>query len=1040
VATRCPKCQSENPDTLKFCGECGTQLLPTEGVHPPVTETLRIPVHELPTGSTFAGRYQIIEGLGEGGMGFVYKVFDTDIQEKIALKLLRPEIALDKETVGRFSNELKLARKISHRNVCRMFDLGKAEGTTFITMEFVPGEDLKKFIRKAGQLGAGRAISIAKQVCEGLAEAHHLGVIHRDLKPQNIMVDEEGNARIMDFGIARSLRGKGITGAGVMIGTPEYMSPEQVEGKETDQRADIYSLGIVLYELLTGRVPFAGDTPFSVAVKHKTEIPRDPRELNAQISSDLGRLVLKCLEKDKAKRYQSAEELHGDLEKIEQSLPTNERVVAKHKPFTSRQITVQFDLKRLFKPLLAVLAVAAVAVVIWKSVPRKTSAPVPTDKPSIAVLYFKNNTGDSRFDVWSTALSDSIITDLSQSKYVRVLSTDQLLSILRRLDLLEARSYASEDLRKVAELGSVKHILLGSMSKAGEAFRIDFTLQDIQKGEAVASGRVEGAGEDSIFSMVDELTRKVKGNLHLSREQLASDTDTGIAWATTNSPQAYAYLSQAYRYNYLGEFRKSIELLEQAIALDPKFATAHMLLGIVYSNLGYVLKYQEHSRRAFELSERLPDRERYFIESMYYSESERTYAKAIAAFEKRLEIEPNEVNAARNLADLYINLEQWDKALEWNQVNIKAGVEASFPYFNDAVAYSAKGLYDKAREVLEEYRRSHSDLSYVRQGLAYLFLAQGQIELAIQEADKAFTLAPSAGANFVVKGDILSLAGDPPGSEKEYLRLLESTETSDQLVARTSLGLLYLGQGHFGKSLEETKSGILLSADFADRAMESSSLRRAAYIHLRTGKPKDALAELVKAKDAAFEAGSITGQISSLYLKGLALIETNAAAEAQIAAEEIRKLVEGWINGKLMRFHYLLLGNIELKKRNYSKVIEYLDKAVTFLDYQRCRDIHDPYDEHALFYEPLALAYLKSGDFAKAQEQYEKITQLTTGRLAYGDIYAKSFYMLGKIHEQKAERTLAAENYQKFLDLWKDADPGQPEVEDARKRLAGLNG
>ena len=322
MAIKCPKCHSGNTDAARFCADCGTQLPPPHGHPPDVTETLQTPVRELSTGSTFAARYQVIEELGHGGMGRVYKVFDTDIKEKIALKLLRPEIALDKETVERFSNELKLARKISQRNVCRMFDLGKAEGTTFITMEFVPGEDLKKFIRKTGQLGAGRTVSIAKQICEGLAEAHHLGVVHRDLKPQNIMVDEDGNARIMDFGIARSLRGKGITGAGVMIGTPEYMSPEQVEGKDVDQRSDIYSLGVILFEMVTGHVPFEGDTPFTIGMKHKSERPRNPRELNSQLPEDLSRVILRCLEKDKVKRYQTAEELRTDLEKVEQGLPT----------------------------------------------------------------------------------------------------------------------------------------------------------------------------------------------------------------------------------------------------------------------------------------------------------------------------------------------------------------------------------------------------------------------------------------------------------------------------------------------------------------------------------------------------------------------------------------------------------------------------------------------------------------------------------------------------------------------------------------------
>ncbi len=230
---KCSKCHSENPAESVFCAKCGTNLFTLEDVRHMQTETIEEPKEQLTIGSTFAGRYQIIEELGKGGMGKVYKVLDKDIKEKVALKLLSPEIASDEKTIERFSNELKFARKISHRNICRMYDLGKEEGTHYITMEYVPGEDLKRLVRKVGQLSAGKAIFIAKQMCEGLAEAHRLGVVHRDLKPQNVMVDEEGNARIMDFGIARSLKTKGITGSGVMIGTPEYMSPEQVEGEES---------------------------------------------------------------------------------------------------------------------------------------------------------------------------------------------------------------------------------------------------------------------------------------------------------------------------------------------------------------------------------------------------------------------------------------------------------------------------------------------------------------------------------------------------------------------------------------------------------------------------------------------------------------------------------------------------------------------------------------------------------------------------------------------------------------------------------------
>jgi serine/threonine protein kinase len=311
---KCPKCHFDNPNDTNFCGKCATQLPSSEDIVFSHTQTLRTPIKELTTSSTFAGRYQIIEELGKGGMGRVYKALDTEIKEKIALKLLKPEIGIDEEVIERFRNELKLARKISQKNVCRMYDLNRDEGVYYITMEYIAGEDLKRLIRKVGQMSAGKTISIAKQVCEGLAEAHSLGIVHRDLKPQNIMVDEDGNAKIMDFGIARSISAKGITREGVMIGTPEYMSPEQVDGKEVDQRSDVYSLGVILYEMLTGRVPFEGETALSTALKHKAEEPENPKDFNPQIPESLSRLILKCLEKKPERRYDSVQSIARELD------------------------------------------------------------------------------------------------------------------------------------------------------------------------------------------------------------------------------------------------------------------------------------------------------------------------------------------------------------------------------------------------------------------------------------------------------------------------------------------------------------------------------------------------------------------------------------------------------------------------------------------------------------------------------------------------------------------------------------------------------
>jgi len=528
MAITCPKCKTNNPEALKFCGECGTRLLIPGDIN--VTETIEAPKEELTTGSTFAERYQIIEELGKGGMGKVYRVLDKELKEEVALKLIRPEIAKDEKTIDRFKNELKFARKISHRNIGRMYELMEDKGTHFITMQYVSGQDLRGLIRQTGQLTTGKAISIAKEICEGLNEAHHQGVIHRDLKPSNIIIDKDGNARILDFGIARSVEGKGITGAGVMIGTPEYMSPEQVEGKETDQRSDIYSLGVILYEMVTGRVPFEGDTPFTIGIKHKSEIPKDPKELNAQISGDLSTVILKCLEKDKDKRYQSAQEVRSELVNIEEGIPTTERIVPERKPLTSREITVTFGLKKLFVPVIVVVALVFAALILWRLVlTKETAPPVPTDKPSLAILYFENNSGDAALDNWRSGLSEMLITDLSQSKFLHILSSDRIYSLLEKQDLLEKDKYSTEDLKNVGSQGGVNHIIRGSFITAGDKFIINTTLMKADTAEVISSIREEGIGEVSITDSLDKITTQIKTGLNLSEEQMSSDLDKELA-------------------------------------------------------------------------------------------------------------------------------------------------------------------------------------------------------------------------------------------------------------------------------------------------------------------------------------------------------------------------------------------------------------------------------------------------------------------------------------------------------------------------------
>ncbi len=706
---------------------------------------------------------------------------------------------------------------------------------------------------------------------------------------------------------------------------------------------------------------------------------------------------------------------------------TIQREITKRKPLTSKGITVSFSLKKVFIPALGIAAVLIVVLFLWLPWSQKEVVPIPSEKPSLAILYFKNNTGDVGLEHWRSALCQWLITDLSQSKYINVLTEDRLYSILRRLNLLDAKSYASEDLEKVAAEGRVNYIFQASFSKAGSTFRIDYSLQKSDTLSSISSDFVNGVGEESFPSLVDELTRKIKTNLRLSAMEIANDVDIEIGKITTASFEAYKFYVEGWKYNNLGEYHLSIQFLEKAIAIDPEFAMAYRIMAACYLDLGNRPKWKESIQKALELSDRVSDRERYLIQGHFYSKSAATFDKAIDAFDKLLLLYPDDFIGNKNLANLFMSLEQWDKTIERYNITIDNEIESIWPYANISQAYMAKGLNEKAKEVLEYYIDNFSDNHVIRDRLAMNYYNQGKLDLALAEINEASSLNPVSFSIIKHKGDIFHYKGDFIKAEVEYQKLLESDEISDQLSYRAVLGALYLLQGRFIESKEIMKQGF----ELAEWGWFHLYL---AYLHLKSGSPEYALEECLKELASATEIEISEEERLDLYFKGLIHLEMESISEAQKTADELEETTKKVMNKKLIKMHYLLEGMIELKRGNYPRAVEFSEKAVSLLSSQYSIDG----DMHALYFEPLALSYYMAGDLEKSQKEYEKITSLTSGRLYWGDIYAKSFYMLGKIHERQGNTTKAIDNYEKFLNLWKDADPGLPEVDDAKKRLAGL--
>jgi serine/threonine protein kinase/tetratricopeptide (TPR) repeat protein len=748
---RCPKCGSENPDSTNFCGTCGAPV----GAPSSATKTLETRTRRLVPGTVFSERYEVLEELGKGGMGIVYRVRDTKLDEEMALKVLKPEIAAHRETVERFMNELKFARKIAHRNVCKMYDLNEGEKILFITMEYVKGQDLKSLIRERGSFTEQEALETAKQVCEGLAEAHALGVIHRDLKPQNIMMDEKGAAKVMDFGIARSIEAPGVTQTGMMIGTPDYISPEQAEGEKADQRSDIYSLGAILYEMVTGKLPFRGDTALSVAIKHKTQTPHDPRKLNPRLSPGMGRLILKCMEKDPERRYQTAKEVLADLDRVEKGLPIEAAALSRRRRIPWRKVVPY----AVGAGLVALIVFGALSLL----------------KPrihSLAVLPFRNLTGDAGQDYFVDEIADDLITHLGRIGSLRVIS---FTSTIQYKGVKKALPEIARELNADA-------LVEGSVQQAGDHVELHVRLVKARPEEqSLWEGSYIRTISETLV-MYGDIARAISQKINV---KLTPQEETHFMSAGQVDPETYkAYLRGCYLLNYAtsdDDINKGLDFFRQAIAKDPANPWAYAGLGYAYVSLGHGnasppdawQQARAAAERALKLDENMA--EGYAIMADVKTYYERDWKGAEQNFKRAMELNPSLPWNHFHYAWYLVLMGRLDESI----IEHKKAQELDplTPWHTAwlGALYLYKGQYDKGIEEAQKCLRQNDKFSLSWAIIGWAYQWRGMSKEAIEAHEKAAALDPSwkyvLGQSYALagrKGEALKIVAElenaPPSS------------------------------------------------------------------------------------------------------------------------------------------------------------------------------------------------------------------------------------------------------------------------------------
>lgn len=778
----------------------------------------------LQTGEVLGGRYEILQMLGEGGMGAVYKARDRELDRFVALKLIRRELAANPAIVARFKQELLLSHQVTHKNVIRIYDLGDADGLKFISMEFVEGEDLRSLILEKTKFPPEEAVEIIQQVCHALEAAHSVGVIHRDLKPQNIMRDKAGRILVMDFGMARTVEGDGMTQSGALVGTMEYMSPEQAMAGNLDQRSDLFAVGLILYELLTGKMPYKAESALASLIKRTQQRAVPVSEHDDTIPPALSNIVSKCLERDAAVRYQSSAEILRDLDSWQGS-----RAAAT----LGFQPAVEPWGRTIHWPMLAgitaVLILAVLGYVFRGALSSSSSKTNAAPSVSLAILPFRNVSGDASIDWLGSSLADMLSTDVGESSRLHTISPDRLHQILSDLRVAPGASMDPSTVARVAEFSSANIVVSGQYAKFGDQIRIDATVQDLKRNRQVPV-KIEAASEKDIPASVDRLAELIRQNLSLSSDVLKELKASSFQPSSKSAPALRDY-SQGVQLLREGKNLNAVQMLQSAVQEDPQFALAYSRLAEADSDLGYDTQAEQYSRKAIELSQQLPLAEKYIIEANH-AHILKDNKKAIEAYENLAKTFPDNTDVEYALGSLYADNGDFDKAqaefeniLKADPKNIKALWQLGTLEFLKGNPQASLEPLSKGLSLAVQVDNPEQK-ALILQALGISYRQMDKPDEAIRNIQDSMEITKKLGMKRLLANSLSELAqdqitlGKPDAATDSYNQALQilkdigvKKDYGDILINR---GVLYQTRGDNDKALQDYKEALQIQRDAND--------------------------------------------------------------------------------------------------------------------------------------------------------------------------------------------------------------------------------